>query len=317
MATSKYLRHNIGTEQRLYESLITESIQHFGENVYYLPRTVNGLDRILNEDAESQFNDAWLIEMYPESIDGFEGQGDLMQKFGLEIRDEITLVVAKRVWERWVGVNTVRDNVRPMEGDIIYLPWAKTYFEITFVEHESPFYQLMDRPTYKLKCSLFELNAEVFATGIKEIDQMYKDKASRTKMRIDVVAGVFEIGERVHQVVQLDPFVGIDGELVEWDRSTGEIGLIDVATSDYSAQFGYHKFAPGPMHGTKSGAVANIVEVYDLATSVDGVNPEDPSDQAWEFGLFADDILDFTEGNPFGEVGERTTIVGTNTSSFL
>ena len=306
MATSKYLRHSVGTEQRLYESLITESIQHYGENVYYLPRTVNGLDRILNEDAESQFNDAWLLEMYPESIEGFEGQGDLMQKFGLEIRDEVTLVVAKRVWERWVGVNTRRDNVRPMAGDLIYLPWSKTYFEVTFVEHEKPFYQLMDRPTYKLSCSLFELSSEKFYTGIPQIDKIYKDNAPRKRFRIADVEGIFEIGERIHQVVQVDPFYGIDGELAEWDRSTNEIALIDIATSDYSNDFGHHEFKVGPVNGTKTGSIANIIEVFDLHSSVD--HTEDQEDEAgrnWEYGLFADDILDFTENNPFGEGGER------------
>lgn len=316
MPTSKYLRHSVSTEQRLYESLITEAIRHYGEDVYYLPRTVNGLDRILNEDAESQFNDAWLIEMYPESIDGFEGQGDLMQKFGLEIRDEITLVVAKRVWERWVGVNTRRDNVRPMEGDLVYLPWAKTYFEITFVEHEQPFYQLMHLPTYKLKCQLFELSGEKFATGMPEIDKIYKDRAERTRFLVNNINGLFQIGERIHQVVQVDPFVGIDGELVEWDASTGEMGLIDVATSDYSAEFGYHKFSAGPIHGTASGAVAEITQTYELKTDSEG-DTNDPNDQSWNFGLFADDVIDFSETNPFGEVHERGNKVPIDSGGFL
>ena len=318
MATSKYLKHNVGTEQRLYESIIIEAIQHYGESVYYLPRTVNGLDRILNEDAESQFNDAWMIEMYPESTEGFDGQGDLMSKFGLEIRDEVTLVVAKRIWEKWVGVNTKRENVRPMAGDLVYLPWSKTYFEITFVEHEKPFYQVMDLPVYKLSCSLFELNAEVFNTGIKEIDKLYKDRAERKQFRIEDVVGNFKLGERIHQVVQVDPFIGIDGELVGWDRTTNIISLIDISTSDYANDFGHHEFTPGPINGTTSNTIANIVDVYDLATDVDGVNTQDPNDQSWEFGLFADDIIDFSTANPFGEPGERyDNIDDENTSGFL
>lgn len=309
MAISKYFRKGIQTEQRLVESLQIEAIQIYGNNVYYLPRTVNGFDQILNEDAESQFNSAWLIEMYPEDVTGFQGQGDLMSKFGLEIRDEITLIVAKRVWEKWVGVNTSRPNVRPDEGDIIFLPWSKSYFEITFVEHEEPWYQMMDLPVYKLRCSLFELNGEKFNTGFREIDAMAKERATRTRMQLSNVNGIFELGERIHQVVNLEPPVMIDGELVEWNRSTNEIAVIDIATSDNGLnneiRTNYAMFTPDqPIHGTKSGAVANVANVYGLADTVNHAIDNSGStdtDQNWNFALFDDSFLDFTEENPFGD----------------
>ena len=307
MAVSRYLRKGVGTEQRLYENIIIESIQHYGLNVFYLPRTVNGLDKILNEDAESMFNEAWQLEMYPESIQGFEGQGDLMAKFGLEIRDEITLVVAKRTWEKWVGQNTRREGVRPEEGDIIYLPWCHKYFDITFVEHEQPFYALMNLPTYKLTCSLFELSSEKFNTGNKEIDRISRENAQRTKMMIENVQGPgFMKGERVHQVLSVDPFIGVNGELVGWNRVTNEIELIDISVSDSGTQEDSYSelymFQDGlPISGNTTGTIANIVELYDLDSDVDNVMSEDDGDKNWEYELFADNIIDFSETNPFGE----------------
>jgi hypothetical protein len=311
MAISQYLRHDVGTEQNLYVDLIVESIQHYGINTYYLPRTIVSRDIVLNSDTESQFNDAFVVEMYPENIDGYGGTGDLMQKFGFEIKDEVTLVVAKRSWEKWVGMKTAREQQRPLEGDIVYIPYSKSYFEVTHVEHEQPFYQLANLPTYKLKCSLFEYNEEVFRTGLKEIDEIKYKFAKRTVIHVTNIVGQFKIGDRLNQVIQLDPEQIISGEIVSINESTGMIELIDLAASNgqfgrYDEQFGMF-LAGETAYGQSSlttqltGATCIVDHVFTLDSPVDQDDTNDGNSQSYEFENLGDDIIDFSETNVFGE----------------
>jgi hypothetical protein len=305
MAISKYIRHDVGTEQNLYADLISESIQQYGINTYFLPRTLVARDAVLNSDAESQFNSAHVVEMYIENVDGFGGTGDLMQKFGFEIRDEVTLIVAKRSWNRWVGQSA--KNNRPMEGDIVYIPYSKSYFEITHVEHEQPFYQLANLPVYKLKCSMFEYNGEVFNTGLKQIDEIKIKFAKRTKLRLINQSGKFRIGDRFMQVISLDPIQEISGEIVAYNDATGIIELIDIATSNgqfgqYNKEFG--EFLPGELGNCMKDttATALVETVYSLDTKGlgDAGNDIDENSQSYEFEQFGNDIIDFSENNPFG-----------------
>ena len=310
MAISKYLRHDVGTEQNLYTDLIVESIQQYGINTYYLPRTIISIDEILNSDTESQFNDAFVVEMYPENIDGYGGAGDLMQKFGFEIKDEVTLVVAKRSWEKWVGMKTFREHQRPMEGDIVYVPYSKSYFEVMHVEHEQPFYQLANLPTYKLKCSLFEYNDEVFRTGLKEIDEIKYKFAKRTVIHVTNIVGQFKIGDRLIQTIALDPEQQISGEIVSINEATGMIELIDLAASNgqfgrYDEEFGMY-LAGETAYGqdTKTGALTSatciVDHVFNLDSPVDQDDENDGASQSYEFENLGDDIIDFSENNPFG-----------------
>lgn len=173
MPTNKYFTQGVPSEQRLYEDIVIESIQFYGQDIYYLPRNIIQLDNILNEDIESTFDKSYVIEMYPENTDSFEGEGDLFAKFGVEIRDQATFVVSKRRWNKLTNEATNGiDQVRPNEGDLIYLPMSKSFFEIKFVEHESPFYQLKNLPLYRLQCELFEYRGENFETSIEEIDDV-------------------------------------------------------------------------------------------------------------------------------------------------
>ena len=159
MPRSVYFSQAVKSEQNLYEDLIIESLKIFGQDVYYIPRTLVSRDNILGEDRASKFDDAYLIEAYIENTDGFEGAGDLYQKFGLEIRDEATFVISRRQWQNLVGIwNNVVDTNKPQEGDLIFLPMSNSFFEISFVEDEQPFYQLSNLPVYKMQCSLFEYN---------------------------------------------------------------------------------------------------------------------------------------------------------------
>jgi len=159
-------------EQSLIEDLVIESIKVYGMDVWYIPRTIVGKDDILNEDDISTFDEAYMAEMYVKSVDGFEGEGDFLSKFGLEIRDSITMTVARRTYEEEVGTYRV-SNTRPMEGDLIYLPLNNKIFEIQHVEHESIFYQMGSLQMYDLRAELFEFSGERFRTGQKFIDTKF------------------------------------------------------------------------------------------------------------------------------------------------
>lgn len=157
-------------EQLLLENLVIESIKIYGQDMFYLPRTLIDQDEIYGSDSVSQYNAAYPIEMYIKSVNGFTGDGVFMSKFGLEIRDQVTFSVAQRVFNDEVG--SYVDVTRPKEGDLIYFPLNKKPFEIKFVDNREFFYQLGALQTYELTCELFEYSSEVFNTGIEEIDQI-------------------------------------------------------------------------------------------------------------------------------------------------
>ena len=159
-------------EQSLIEDLVIESIKIYGIDAWYIPRTLTGKDDILNEDDISTFKSAYMAEMYVKSVDGFEGEGDFLSKFGLEIRDSITMTIARRTYESEVALHN--DTVRPLEGDLIYLPLNNKIFEIQHVEHESIFYQMGSLQMYDLRAELFEFSGERFDTGQPFIDNLYK-----------------------------------------------------------------------------------------------------------------------------------------------
>ncbi len=174
MATSFYF-NNFGNsqEQLLIENLVVESIKIYGHDVKYVPRTIQDKDKIYGEDTQSsKYTRAIDVEMYIKNVEGFEGEGDFLSKFNLQIRDQITFTIARRTFTDEVG-DVLLIN-RPREGDLVYFPLNKKLFEIKFVEHESVFYQLGSLQMYDLKCELFEYNSEVFDTGIGEIDTLYK-----------------------------------------------------------------------------------------------------------------------------------------------
>lgn len=155
-------------EQTLIEDLVIESIRIFGIDAWYMPRTLGAVDDLLNEDDLSTFNSAYMLEMYIKNVDSFEGEGDFLSKFGLQIRDSMTLTIAQRKFTEEVGAHNAA--IRPKEGDIIYFPLNRKIFEIKHVEHESIFYQMGALQTYDLKVELFEWSNEVFNTGVPEID---------------------------------------------------------------------------------------------------------------------------------------------------
>ena len=137
MPRNVYFSQAVKSEQHLYEDLIIESLGIYGQDVYYIPRTIVNRDSVLNEDPASTFDDAFLMEMYIENTEGFEGEGDLYSKFGLQIKDTATFVVSRRRWDDRVGpFSSQVVNPKPAEGDLIFLPMTNSFFEISFVEDE-------------------------------------------------------------------------------------------------------------------------------------------------------------------------------------
>lgn len=157
-------------EKDLIENLVIESIRMYGHDLYYCPRTVVSEDSVFNEDSVSSYDDAYLIEMYIKNVEGFEGEGYLLSKFNVQVRDEITFTVAQRVFHDDIGATEV--ITRPREGDLIYLPLTQKVYVVKFVDREEIFYQMGGLQTYALKCEMFEYSNENLNTGVPEIDKL-------------------------------------------------------------------------------------------------------------------------------------------------
>lgn len=173
MATNAFFsNYDFRNTSELIDDLVIEAIQIYGVDTYYVTKALTTLDDIQNEDSLAIFNAAYHIDMYVKSVDGFQGEGDFLSKFGLQIRDQVTFTVAMRTFERFVTTaNTLL--VRPREGDLVYMPMNKKFFKVTFVEHESVFYQTGTLQVYDLKCELYEYSNERFHTGISDIDTAF------------------------------------------------------------------------------------------------------------------------------------------------
>ena len=251
MAKNLFFADKPANEQNLYEDIIIESLKIYGQDVYYMPREIVNEDKILGEDVPSRFSTAYKIEMYIENQQGFDGEGDLFTKFGVEIRDAANFVVSRRRWRHTVeqNSNTITGD-RPREGDVLYLPLSNSMFEIMHVEHEQPFYQLNNVPTYNLRCELFVYSGEDLDTGIETIDGIEND-AANTIIGLDsardqngdlrgdsdkLEGGVdFWVGENIYQIdSSLKTITGrhphIVGEVVEYSPQTRTLTLTHIST---------------------------------------------------------------------------------------
>ena len=282
--------HSLATERSLYQNLIKEAIQIYGHDVYYVNRETVALDNVLGEDALSKYTNAEPIEMYVEDAEGFGGDKEIITQFGLENRNEITFVVSKERFQEMDSqinleegegsialedgsidqtdnsstVSTLTGNFyilqdtattdadRPQEGDLVYHPIFAKMFEINFVDHDEPFYQLDNNPVYKLRCKQFEYTSEILDTGIATID---------------AIEGDLSTDARQYQIT-LENEVG--SVLLENAADTGINSYI--ITEDY------------------------IVGDYDT----------DKTSQNELFDQLDDTVLDFSESNPFGDVGSAT-----------
>jgi|TARA_B110000908_G_scaffold148707_1_gene181413 hypothetical protein len=309
MATSVYFSGAVKSEQDLYEDLVIESIKIFGQDVVYLPREQIAEDTLLNE-TWNQYTQAFPIEMWLEDTEGFGGDSNLLGKFGLEIRDQGTFVVTKRRWEQVVGgvATGAASRLKPAEGDLLYMTLTKRLFEIKYVEPKSPFYQLKDLPTYTLTAELFEYNDQHFDTGWDEIDQVEWDNA--TSYSYLMSAGTdYKLGEKVTQWTGVndsdgDP-INVQGYVAGWE-SDNDINRVTIISPHQSTNgdgtfktFFVDADANQALVGTESGTTSNIVT--DESGTVKTFYNKDVFADNDEFELAGDDVIDFTESNPFGD----------------
>ena len=180
MALNPFFLQGSQSEQRLVQDLINEQLKIYGVEVTYIPRKFVRKQTIIKEVQSSAFDDNFLLEAYLNTYEGYSGQGDIMTKFGVSLRDEVTLTISKERFEDFISPFLEADDdyelaSRPREGDVIFFPLGSRLFEVKFVEHEEPFYQLGKNYVYQLKCELFEYEDEVFDTDIDEIDSQLED----------------------------------------------------------------------------------------------------------------------------------------------
>ena len=285
MATNSFFTQGTTGEQDLVGSLVTEQIKMFGKDVYYIPRTLVDRDSVFEEDSLSAFNGAYLIEAYIEDATGFRGDGDMFSKFGVRISDQVTFIISR---ERFTAA--VDDNAqlivegRPNEGDLIHLPMANKTFEIQFVEHEVPFYQLGKVHVWGLRCELFEYSDEDFNTGVAEIDAVEVNFANAVTINVaDGGTGDFVAGEIV-----TGGSSNVTSEVKTWNSATRQLVVYN--------RSGMYAI-PETLTGNTSGAA------WTSATYNTLKNMNSDTDQNFTLESQADAIIAFTESNPFGDFG--------------
>ena len=172
-----YFQQGARTEQNLLQDLINEQLKMYGVEVHYLPRKYVTENTVIREVIQSTFDDAYPIEAYVENVDGYGDNPTLLSKFGIQATNELNLIISKERWENYIqplikNETNVKLSTRPKEGDLVYFPLGDRLFEIKYVEHERPFYQLQKNYVYELRCELFRLEDELIDTGIDEIDDV-------------------------------------------------------------------------------------------------------------------------------------------------
>ena len=290
MATNQYFNlHGTDTpEQRLIENLTIESIKTFGIDVYYLPRTLNDEDTLMGEDNTASYNSAHTIEMYIKTVEGFEGQGDFISKFGLQINDQITFTVAKRRF-RELGMTSDGRADLPHEGDLIYFPITSALFQILFVEDEAIFYQTGKLQSYDMLCEMFTYSDQSFNTGIETIDEIERQHSYSIDFTMNTGSGNYTIGEQVYQGTSLAAAT-VKGEVARWNAADKVLTLMNM-TGNFSGTVN--------IIGDSSDASYSITS-FDAQTSA--ANTAATSSTNAEIEAAADAIIDFTEGNPFGSL---------------
>jgi len=296
MALNPYIRVNTKTyqpEQNLVEDLTVEAIKIYGQEMYYIPREMVTRDDLFGESQYSRFTNFKMIEMYMDTTTAFEG-GDTFTKFGFEIRDSVKFTVSKKRFKRETGMD------RPLEGDLLYLPISKGLFEVKFVEHENPFYQLGKLYSYQLTCELFQYSEEDFNTGVPELDAINDETGFKVNLNLGGIYGTgsFAEGDSVYQYAN---------------------GSITGSTAGASARAVVYSYEPSVtplrislsnvvgtwIEETEKGATAYIakagVNLYAPIVSKDdtmGILDEAKNE---EIETEADSVFNFDEANPFGD----------------
>ena len=275
-------------EQKTIENLIVETIEIYGQDIYYVPRTIVNKDTVFGEDSDTKFESAKAIRAYVNNVEGWEGQGELLSKFGVRIEDKTTFIFSRDKFKEHVDDSTVLNvEGRPNEGDLIWFPTTKHLFQIMFVEAEKPFYQLGKGYVWECQCELFEYSDEEIDTGITDLDNI--ETAFANAITVGLVAGgsgTFTVGETVTGGTS-----NVTAEVKSFDSSTRTLIVIN-----RSGTFSVPETITG---GTSSAS-------WTTATYNTIQNTNSEFDQNNDFETADNDIIDFTETNPFGTVGSVT-----------
>ena len=294
---------SVGTrnEQMLFQNLVDEQIKIYGIDVYYLPRKYINIDDIFKDVNNSWFNDAYIIEAYINTFEGFQGQGDFMSKFGLKQADELTLTISRMRYEDFITPFVSNDPevvlpTRPSEGDLIYFPLTRNFFEIKFVEHEDPFYQVGKNYVYKLSCELYEYEGEEIDTTVDEIDRAASMEGYHINYTMGAGTGNYQFNELI---VAYGTPIGAGGTLgagvthalvANWNGPTNILTL-----SHITGSFGIGQTIIGVTTGT-----GRTIVTFDYLSTTDDSFADNRN-----FEDEGDNILDFSESNPFGEYGNN------------
>ena len=257
MALNPFFLQGSQSEQRLVQDLINEQLKIYGVEVKYLPRRIVNKDNIFTEVQSSRFGDNFSIEAYVNTFDGYGGAGDIMTKFGMSLKDELIVTISKERFEDFISPfleslpdDEIEVSTRPSEGDLIYFPLGNRIFEIKFVEHEKPFYQLGKNYTYELRCELFELEDEIggwnqLSTTTEEIDDALVDQGYITSLKLISSGATATLGVTTASGYIRKIFLNEDG--YDYDK----VPTVAIGTA--------------PAGGTDATAVA-------ITTSINGVN---------------------------------------------
>ena len=314
----------LATEQNLYRDLVIEAIQAYGHDVHYLDRTLVNEDTILGTDSLAKFNTQAKIEMYMENSEGgFAGEKELMSQFGLQNLSEATFVVAKTRFQDLTKQITIEsgtdtlggsilledgtldsatveasasfesgyiiseatstDSDRPLEGDLIYHPILNKLFQINFVDHDEPYFQLDNNPVFKLKCRLFEYSQELLDTGVTAIDEI------EDALSLDSGAFQFTLEQ---ETATINALLTEGDDRVRYEISSDE--LIALEDSDMTTSAGSLLDEDGDYL---------IQETYIVGDGASSTTNLDTSAQNDLFEVADNSVLDFSESNPFGDVG--------------
>lgn len=290
MATNLYFNHyNDTSEQRLVEDLMIETIKINGVDCYYIPNiNESARDLLYGEDPLKKFNAAYPLELYITNVDGYEGEREFFSKFGLEIRNNMSVIVSKRSFARWVPANRY---VRPREGDLIYIPFLSQkgeLYEIKYVNYSEAFYVLGNKYPffYKLELEKFKYSQETIDVGIPDVDNVVVEEAYTITMNMSAnsASSNFVVGEYVSANTS-----GVSGTVTYWDKPSRTLKVTDILGTFANNQL---------ITGNTSGANFVVSNVVDTLT--------DPQEREQYDNLTiqteADSIIDFSETNPFGNI---------------
>jgi hypothetical protein len=286
MATNPYINTTgtlLQSEHNLYQDLVDESIQMHGQDFYYIRREQINEDTVFNESTVNAFRLSKIIEMYVEDADGFSGEGDFLSKFGMEVQDQINVIVSiKRFNEEIKDFMSIKN---PQEGDLVYWPLMDKIYEITFVEDEVNFWQLGNIYVYRLSLDSFRYSHEIIETGVEEIDDVKETLGVKVELTLGSGSGTYSVGEIVYQGTDYENSTA-SGVVESWNSGTNSLKIKDL-TGEFKQNVN--------IIGLTSTAS------YLLGATTQFVYTENPMTDQTEFSSSAEDVIDFSITNPFSE----------------